>query len=106
MTITEDDLRSINGLVAQHAGWGRSGRVGDALSAAGVPLTAEDLTRANGLVALHGRVRTKLGGRQEALFQIERELLMLGGIKLDHPIGPPDPHAPPGGSAVALRKAA
>lgn len=68
-------------------------------------LTEDDLIAINGQVARHKYLRGH-GGSAEALFSIERWLLAQCGLKLDHAVGPPDPHAPPGGSAVAMRKVA
>jgi hypothetical protein len=68
-------------------------------------MTEADLIAINGQVARHKYLRGH-GGSAEALFSIERWLLAQCGLKLDHAVGPPDPHAPPGGSAVAMRKVA
>ncbi len=68
-------------------------------------MTEHDLVTVNGLVAQHGWLRRN-GGGADALFGIERMLLFLCNLHLDHEVGPPDPHAPPGGTTVALRKVA
>lgn len=41
----------------------------------------------------------------EDKFELQRRLLLLG-VTLDHPVPTPDPRAPPGGTAIAMRKAA
>lgn len=67
-------------------------------------MTENDLIEVNGLVARHGCLR-RSGASADALFDIERALLIYG-VRLDHAVGPPDPHAPPGGTAIAQRVAA
>lgn len=64
-----------------------------------------DLAEANGLVARFYS-RDSRGNRlpYDALFDIQRRLMVLG-VQLDKPIEAPDPHAPPGGSALALKVA-
>ena len=63
-------------------------------------MTENDLQEINALVAQHYRGR-HTGMSASNLFAIERHLLTFG-LKLDHPIGPPDPHAPDGGTTLAL----
>jgi hypothetical protein len=63
----------------------------------------DDLAEACGLVArFHGA--RKRGAPHETLFAIQRRLLLLG-VTLDTPVEAPDPHAPPGGSALAQKVA-
>ncbi len=66
-------------------------------------ITENDLREINGLVSRHGFVR-KNSGNAAALLDIELALLRFG-VRLDNAIGAPDPHAPPGGTAAALRAA-
>ncbi len=68
-------------------------------------MTEDDLREVNGLVALHGRGRKRAGFSSETLFAIERRLLKLCGLKLEYEVGAPDPHAPPGGTSLALKAA-
>jgi hypothetical protein len=68
-------------------------------------ITEAELGPIVGLVARHGYLR-KAGGTAEALFAIELDLLRLGFRLTNGAVGAPDPHAPPGGSALALRRAA
>jgi hypothetical protein len=70
----------------------------------GRAVTELDLIEVNGLVARHGRLR-KNGASADTLFDIERALLIYG-VRMDHEVGPPDPHAPEGGTTVALRAVA
>jgi hypothetical protein len=67
-------------------------------------ITEDDLTEINGLVAHHGRQR-KNGAAASTLFDIERRLLV-HGVRLIHGVGPPDPHAPQGGTSLAIRQVA
>lgn len=59
-----------------------------------------DLRKANALVAMFYRK----DGMYDR-FAIQLELLTLG-IKLDNPLQTPDPRAPAGGSAIAMKEAA
>lgn len=65
-------------------------------------ITEDELREATGLIARHYRSR-KNGAPAKTLFEIERALLKLF-VRIDNSVGAPDPHAPPGGSAIALRK--
>lgn len=67
-------------------------------------MTVDQLTEATGLIALYKR-GVMLRVSQSRLFDIERSLLLLG-VRVDNPVGPPNPHAPEGGSAIAMRKVA
>jgi hypothetical protein len=67
-------------------------------------MTEDDLIEVNGLVARHDYLRRGKASN-DALLAIELQLLRYG-VRLKHAVGPPDPHAPPGGSTVALRKTA
>lgn len=66
-------------------------------------MTEEQLSEANGLVARFyvGKVKH---WPHEALFDIQRRLMVLG-VTLNNPVEAPDPHAPPGGSALVLKAA-
>ena len=69
-------------------------------------MTEAELTEANGLVARfyqNSKNRPRLN--YEALFAIQRRLLVLG-VTLNNPVAAPDPTAPEGGSAIAMRKVA
>ena len=63
-------------------------------------LTEADLRQFVGLVARF----YKNGVSYDEKFSIQRWLL-IRGVQLDHPVDAPDPNAPPGGSAIAMRKA-
>jgi hypothetical protein len=67
-------------------------------------ITEADLLEINGLVARHGYVR-KNSGNADTLLAIELRLLRYG-VRLEHAVGVPDPHAPQGGSHAAIRLAA
>jgi hypothetical protein len=66
-------------------------------------MTEEQLSEANGLVAHFYRAK-KAAAPHEALFAIQCRLLVLG-VQLRQPVEAPDPTAPPGGSALALKVA-
>lgn len=66
-------------------------------------MTEAQLSEANGIVAHFYRAR-RAGAPHPTLFAIQRRLLVLG-VMLEKPVAPPDPHAPPGGSALALKVA-
>ncbi len=65
-------------------------------------INEKGLAEVNGLVA---RFYAKPRKPYKELMDIQLRLLVLG-LKLDHPIAAPDPHAPEGGSSIAMRKAA
>lgn len=66
-------------------------------------MTEDDLIEANALVAHFYRAK-KGGAPHQTLFEIQRRLMVLG-VQLRHPVEAPDPTAPPGGSALALKVA-
>jgi len=63
------------------------------------PMTEDELSEANGLVAHFYRAR-KQAAPHATLFAIQRRLLVLG-VTLRSPVDAPDPHAPDGGQAMA-----
>lgn len=65
-------------------------------------MTEDQLREATGLVAHYHRGKGRVSA--DTLFAIERALLVLG-VRVDNPVGPPDPQAPAGGSALALKVA-
>lgn len=66
-------------------------------------MTEEELTEAVGLLARFHRLRAKHASHS-ALFALQLALLKLG-VKPLNPVDAPDPHAPEGGSALALKAA-
>ena len=67
-------------------------------------MTEAQLAEANGLVS-HFYCARLAKAPHPTLFSIQRRLLVLG-VSLDDPVDAPDPHAPEGGSAIAMRKVA
>ncbi len=66
-------------------------------------MTEGELAEAVGLVARFHYLK-KRAAPHATLFDLQRRLLVLG-VTLDAPVDAPDPHAPPGGSALALKVA-
>lgn len=64
----------------------------------------KDIAEANGLVARLNLARSR-NAPHATLFAIQLRLLEIG-VQLENPVPADDPRAPPGGSAVSLRKAA
>lgn len=67
-------------------------------------MTEDDLAEANGLVARFNLAKKRMAPH-ETLFAIQLRLLALG-VTLNNPVATPDPTAPEGGSAIAIRKVA
>ena len=68
-----------------------------------VSMKEGDLAEANGLVARFYDLK-KNCAPHETLFAIQRRLIVLG-LELASPVEAPDPHAPPGGTALAIKAA-
>ena len=66
-------------------------------------MTEDDLRTITGLLSRYKHAQMR-HAPHSVLFAMERDLLVLG-LRVDNPVGPPDPHAPEGGSTVALKAA-